>query len=155
MSDKKATREERNVDYVADAIRDNAMRMFDETAKAQPLFAQSMSNLQLDYFQTLKNTISTYYANKKQLAQAMNLPQFPEVSEQISRQSTEMTNNTVRSIGIYQQLANNAMDAARENLKIYNRTVDAMTDFNTNVVRAWGVWSQQQQQQAQQMFRPQ
>jgi hypothetical protein len=31
-----------------------------------------------------------------------------------------------------------ALDAARENVKIYNiRTVDAITEFSTNVVRAW------------------
>lgn len=156
MSDKRTTREEqRTTDQVADAIRDNTMRIFDETAKVQPLFAQSISNLQLDYFQTLKNTISTYYAYKKQMAQAFNLPQFPEASEQISKQSTEMTNNTIRSIGIYQQLATNSMDAGRENLKIYNRTIDAVTDFNTNIVRAWNAWATQQQQQVQQMLRPQ
>lgn len=131
------------------------MRVFDETAKVQPLLAQSVSNLQLDYFQTMKNTISTYYAYKKQMAQALNLPQFPEANEQVSKQSTEMTNNAIRSIGIYQQLTVNAMDAGRENLKIYNRTVDAVTDFNTNILRAWNAWATQQQQQAQQMLRPQ
>jgi hypothetical protein len=103
----------------------------------------------------MKNTISTYYAYKKQMAQALNLPQFPEANEQVSKQSTEMTNNAIRSIGIYQQLTVNAMDAGRENLKIYNRTVDAVTDFNTNILRAWNAWATQQQQQAQQMLRPQ
>ena len=34
-----------------------------------------------------------------------------------------------------------ALDAARENVKIYNnRTVDAITEFSTNVVRAWTQW---------------
>ncbi|MEO9320657.1 MAG: hypothetical protein ABI361_08300 [Nitrososphaera sp.] len=156
MSDKRNPREEqRTTDQIADTLRDNTMRVFDETAKVQPLLAQSVSNLQLDYFQTMKNTISTYYAYKKQMAQALNLPQFPEANEQVSKQSTEMTNNAIRSIGIYQQLTVNAMDAGRENLKIYNRTVDAVTDFNTNILRAWNAWATQQQQQAQQMLRPQ
>ena len=40
----------------------------------------------------------------------------------------------------------NALDAARENLKIYNRTVDAVTDFNSNLVKTWtSYWSAQQQ----------
>lgn len=153
MSDKRTTKDESRGTEYTDAIRENSMRIFDETAKVQPLFAQSISNLQLDYFQTVKNTISTYYATKKQLAAAWNIQLPQEASEQISKQSTEMTNNAIRSIGIYQQLATNAVEAARENLKIYNRTVDAVTDFGTNVAKAWNDWTVQQQQQAQQMFR--
>jgi hypothetical protein len=39
------------------------------------------------------------------------------------------------------------LDAARENVKIYNRTVDAVTDFNNNLLKAWtSHWSAQQQQ---------
>ena len=42
-----------------------------------------------------------------------------------------------------------ALDAARENVKIYNnnRTVDAITEFSTNVVRAWTSWYGPWQQQ--------
>jgi hypothetical protein len=41
----------------------------------------------------------------------------------------------------------NALDAADENAKIYNRTVDAMTEFSTNIGRAWTSWYAAQQQQ--------
>jgi hypothetical protein len=64
-----------------------------------------------------------------------------------TRQSNEMTNNTIRSVGINNQLTINALDAARENLKIYNRTVDAVTDFSTNVAKAWTAFFAQQQAQ--------
>jgi hypothetical protein len=51
-------------------------------------------------------------------------------------------------VGINNQLAINAIDAARENLRIYNRTVDAVTVFNSNVAKAWtSFFSVQQQQQ--------
>jgi len=40
-------------------------------------------------------------------------------------------------VGINNQLAINALDAARENLKIYNRTIDAVTDFNSNIAKDW------------------
>ncbi|MDQ3976749.1 MAG: hypothetical protein M3264_09520, partial [Thermoproteota archaeon] len=63
------------------------------------------------------------------------------------RQSNEVTNNAIRSVGINNQLTINALDAARENLKIYNRTVDTLTDFTTNIARAWTTFFAQQQQQ--------
>jgi hypothetical protein len=64
-----------------------------------------------------------------------------------TRQSNEVTNNLVRSVGINNQLTINALDAARENLKIYNRTVDTLTDFYTNMGKAWTTFYTQQQQQ--------
>jgi hypothetical protein len=63
------------------------------------------------------------------------------------RQSNEITNNTLRAVGINNQLAINALDLARENLKIYNRTAEAITDFNNNIAKACTVFSTAAQQQ--------
>jgi hypothetical protein len=69
------------------------------------------------------------------------------VSEQITKKSEEITSNVIRSAGIFNQLSVNALDAARENVKIYNRMVDAVTDFNNNLLKTWtSYWSAQQQQ---------
>lgn len=146
MSEKRVTRDE-GTNQVIDTVRDNALRIADEIAKIQPQFAQSTSNLQLDYIQTLKSMIQTALANQKQIASNLNIPQFPQVSEQIARQSAEITNNVIRSVGIFNQLNVNALDAARENVKIYNRAVDAATEFNNNLLKTWtSYWSAQQHQ---------
>jgi hypothetical protein len=115
-------------------------------AKVQPQFAQSIANLQLDTIQTYKNMIQTAYATQKQIASSMNIAIPSGIADVVEKQSTEVTNNFIKSTGIANQLALNALEAARENVKIYNRTVDAVTDYNTNVVKAWNsFWSQQQQ----------
>ena len=131
---------------VTDIVRDNTLRIVDEVAKVQPQFAQSISNLQLDNIQTVRSMIQTAFANQKEVALATNVAQAPHVSEQIAKQSAEVTNNIVRSIGIFNQLSINALDSARENVKIYSRTVDAVADFNNNILKTWAsYWSQQQQ----------
>lgn len=149
MSEKRTRDEEPSTrtSEVIDAVRENTLRVADEVAKIQPQFAQSMSNLQLDYIQTVRSLIQTAFANQKQIASTLNIPQVPQVSELIAKQSAEITNNVTRSVGIFNQLSLNALDAARENLKIYNRTVDAVTDFNNNLLKTWtSYWSAQQQQ---------
>jgi hypothetical protein len=148
MSEKRLTRDEgTRTNEVIDSARDNVLRIADEVAKIQPQFAQSISNLQLDYIQTVRSMIQTAFANQKQVASTLNIPQFPQVSEQIAKQSAEITNNVIRSVGIFNQLSVNALDAARENVKIYNRTVDAVTDFNNNLLKTWtSYWAAQQQQ---------
>jgi hypothetical protein len=140
------TKDERTVVDVYDVTRDNLIRTVDEFAKAQPQYSQSISNLQLDYIQTTKNMIQTSFSAQKQLASTLNVPPVP-YGEVFIRQSNEVTNNAIRSVGINNQLTINALDAARENLKIYNRTVDTLTDFNTNIAKAWTTFFAQQQQQ--------
>ena len=148
------TKDERTVVDVYDVTRDNLVRTVDEFAKAQPQYSQSISNLQLDYIQTIKNMIQTVFSAQRQFANTLNVPSMP-YGEVFTRQSNEVTNNAIRSVGINNQLTINALDAARENLKIYNRTVDTLTDFNTNIARAWTTFFTQQQQrftQQQQQF---
>ena len=140
------TKDERAVVDVYDTMRDNLIRTVDEFAKAQPQYSQSISNLQLDYIQTIKNMIQTLFSAQRQFANTLNIPSVP-YGEVFTRQSNEVTNNAIRSVGINNQLTINALDAARENLKIYNRTVDTLTDFYTNIARAWATFYNQQQQQ--------
>ena len=134
---------------VNDILRDNTLRVVDEVAKVQPQFAQSISNLQLDNIQTVRSMIQAAFANQKQVvAHAPNTPQALQVSEEIAKQSTEVTNSIIRSVGIFNQLGITALDSAREHVNIYKRTVDAVTDFNNNILKAWtSYWNLQQQQQ--------
>jgi len=143
---KSPSKDETRAGDVYDTMRDNLIRTVDEFAKVQPQYSQSISNLQLDYIQTTKNMIQTAFAAQKQFANIWNVPAVP-YGDLFTRQSNEMTTNAIRSVGINNQLTINALDAARENLKIYNRTVDAVTDFSTNAAKAWTTFFAQQTQQ--------
>jgi len=132
---------------VYDTVRENVIKVIDEMAKVQPQYAQSISNLQLDCIQTVKNTIQTAFSLQKQLAGNWNIAVPGTFTEQFAKQANEFTSNLIRTVGTNNQLTTNALDAARENVKIYSRTVDAITEFNTNVVKAWTSWYSAQQQQ--------
>jgi predicted XRE-type DNA-binding protein len=106
VSEKRLTRNEGTItrtNEATDTMRDNTLRIADEVAKIQPQFAQSISNLQLDYIQTVRSMIETAFANQKQVASTLNIPQFPQVSEQITKKSAEITSNVIRSAGIFQR----------------------------------------------------
>lgn len=126
-----------NSNEIYDTLKENLVKVVDEMAKIQPQFSQSISNLQIDYIQTAKNIIQNTISTQKQLISSWNIPADQPYAEQIAKQSNEVTNNTIKAVGINNQLAINALDAARENLKIYNRTIDAVTDFNSNIAKAW------------------
>ena len=162
MSDKRTARDEgttiattSKASDASDIVRDNTLRIVDEVAKVQPQFAQALSNLQLDNIQTVRSMIQTAFAHQKQfIAHAPNVPQALQVSEAVANQSTEVTNTVIHSVGIYNQLGITALDATREHVNIYKRTVDAVTDFNNNIAKAWtSYWNSQPQLQQQQFYR--
>ena len=156
MVDNKSSKDDTSVRIteshdLSDTIRENIIKGVDAFENIQPQYAHSISNLQLDYIQTVKNTVQNAISAQKQFASIWNVPvattaASTSYTEQYARQASEVINDLTRVADINNHLAINAINAARENLRIYNRTVDAMTEFNTNAVKAWGSYFTAQQQ---------
>ena len=122
---------------IYDTIKENFIRTVDEWAKIQPQYSQSISNLQLDFIQMIKNTIQNAISSHKQITGGWNLAVPASYLDNFAKQSNQITNNIIRTAIINNQLTITAFDAARENLKIYNRTIDTVTDFNNDIAKAW------------------
>jgi hypothetical protein len=145
--DESSTVGSNNTSHIFDTVKENFVRAVDEMAKVQPQYSQAFSNLQLDYIQVAKNMIQNTISAQKQLVGNFNIPVSTPYTEQFTRQSNEITNNTLRAVGINNQLAINALDRARENLKIYSQTADAVTEVDTNTAKTCAYFSAAQPQQ--------
>jgi hypothetical protein len=133
---------------VYDTVRQNYLRILDEFTKVQPQYTQSVSNLQLDYISAAKNTIQNLASAQKQLASNNNIPIVsPPYTDEFVKQSNEVTENIVRAVRINNQLTVNAINAAAENFRTLNRTIESVTEFNTNAAKAWNSFLTAQQQQ--------
>jgi len=131
-----------------DTVRQNYTRIVDELTKAQPQYIQSVSNLQLDYIAATKNTIQNMISAQKLLASNANIPTVrPPYTDEFVKQSNEITENIIRAVHINNQLTVNAINAAAENLRTINRTIESVTEFNTNAAKAWESFLTVQQQQ--------
>ena len=131
-----------------DTVKNNYIRIVDEITKAQPQYTQSVSNLQLDYIAATKNTIQNMVSAQKMLASNGNVPIVtPPYTDEFVKQSNEITENIVRAIRINNQLTVNAINAAAENFRTLNRTIESVTEFNTNATKALNSFLTVQQQQ--------
>jgi|SRR5829696_2975323 len=137
--------------HVFDTVKENLVRAVDQMANVQPQYAQAFSNLQLDYIQTAKNVIQNTISAQKQLVGSWNIMSVSTIpyAEQFTRQTNENTNNALKAVDINNKLAINTVDAARENLRIYNRTVDAVTEFSNNMAKVCTTFSTAAAQQQQ------
>src|ERR1700739_4593197 len=115
-----------------DTVQQNSIRIVGEFTKAQPQYTQSVSNLQLDYVAAAKNTIQNIVSAQKVLASNWSFPiATPSYTDEFVKQSNEITENIVSAVRINNQLTVNAINAAAENLRTLNRTVESVPEFNT------------------------
>jgi hypothetical protein len=131
-----------------DTVKQNYIRIVDEFTKAQPQYTQSVSNLQLDYVAAAKNTIQNIVSAQKMLASNWNFPIVtPHYTDEFVKQSNKITENIVSAVRINNQLTVNAINAAAENFRTLNRTIESVTEFNTSAAKAWNSYVTVQQQQ--------
>jgi hypothetical protein len=136
------------VTNVYDTATQNCIRIVDELAKAQPQYAQSVSNLQHDYVAAAKNTIQNIGSVQKMLANNVNLPLVTsQHTDEFVKRSNEITENMVNALRINNQLTVNAINAAAENFRTFNRTIDSVTESSGRAAQAWNSFVTTQQQQ--------
>jgi hypothetical protein len=136
------------LDNLYDRVKQNYIRIVEEFTKAQPQYTQSVSNLQLDYVAAAKNTIQNMVSAQKLVASNWNFPIVtPQYTDEFVKRSSEITENTVSALRINNQLTVNAINAAAENFRTFNRTMDSVTEFNTSAAKAWNSFFTAQQQQ--------
>ncbi|MGA8916911.1 MAG: hypothetical protein WB474_13060 [Nitrososphaeraceae archaeon] len=127
---------------IFDTYKQGVLKVTEEVSKFQPQYAQSISNLQQEYIQLTKEFVNKVFAAQRNWAGSnvtSTSTTFPTstyapYAEQFRRQSNEITAQALSVFDTSNQLA---INAARENVKLYGKAIDAVTEFNNNVANAW------------------
>jgi hypothetical protein len=130
---------------IFDTYKQGVLKVTEEVSKFQPQYAQSISNLQQEYIQLTKEFVNKVFAAQRNWAGSnvtSTSTTFPTstyapYADQFRRQSNEITAQALSVFDTSNQLAINTINAARENVKLYGKALDAVTEFNNNVAHAW------------------
>jgi len=60
-----------------------------------------------------------------------------QYSEQFRKQSNEATSQAFHVFDTTNQLAIDSLNASRENIKLYSKTVETVTEYNANLANTW------------------
>lgn len=128
-----------------DTADENLTKFVNEFSKAQPEYAQAVSNLQQEYIDTAKESIKIGTAVQKQFINSSRTYKnfiMPAITtspfvQPFVNQSSDFTNNIVRITEINTQLVINALNATRENLKNNRRMAKAATEYSSSIANAW------------------
>lgn len=141
-----------NITHIFDAANENFTKLVNESAKIQPQYAQAVSNLQQEYIDAARSVIQTTTSVQKQLVNSnssfrnvisSDTAAAPYIQDFV-KQSNDFTNNVIRMADIDNQLAINALNVLRENVKNNSKTVEAAAEYNFNLAKAWGSSFQRQ-----------
>ena len=130
---------------IFDTYKKGVLKITEQLSKFQPQYAQSISNLQEEYLQLTKEFVDNVFAAQRNwiggniTSRGTTLPSwtYSPYAEQFRRQSSEIAAQASSVFDTSNQLAINAINAARENVKLYGKAMDAVTEFNNNVAHAW------------------
>lgn len=131
---------EQSAEKTLDTIKDNMIRSMDEYVKIQPRFLQSVSDFQLEVIQSSKDVINKTVAHQKGLIKEfVNVSQAQpnETYQQLFNKTNENVDNFVKAFTAGNQFNFDAIDTTRENVRLYNKALDAYTDYSTNTYNAW------------------
>ena len=134
-----------NSSEIFDTYKKGVLKITEELTKFQPQYAQSISNLQEEYLQLTKEFVDNVFAAQRNwiggniTSRGTTFPNwtYTPYAEQFRTQSSEITAQASSVFDTSNQLAINALNIARENMKLYGKAIDAMMEFNNNVANAW------------------
>jgi hypothetical protein len=139
LTDKSRETATEDVD-ILDTYKQNMLRTVDQISKYQPQYAQSISDLQQEYLQMIKETIARTFAIQKSWYGNARNPFTPiagPYSEQYRKQSEEVTSQAFHVFDTANKLTIDSVNASRENIKLYSRTVETVTEYNANLANTW------------------
>lgn len=124
---------------VIDTIQNRVIDITNEIAKVQPQYAQSLSNLQVEYFEATKSVMQnvsnlcTFFENNWN----NNDKRSAIYSEEIKNQVNIFTDNIVRACEIWNQITLNSIDISKENIKMYTQAMTSMESYHRNLIASW------------------
>ena len=132
------------------------MKITEELSKFQPQYAQSISKLQEEYLQLTKEFVDKVICIAQRNWVGGNVTStrtlFPSwtytpYAEQFKRQTDGISAQALSVFDTSNQLALNALTGQRENLKLYGKAIDAITEYNNNIANAWSTFYSSAQRQ--------
>ena len=130
---------------IFDTYKKGILKITEELSKFQPKYAEAISKLQEEYLILTKQFVDKVFAAQRNWASSnvtSTNTTFPTLTytpymEQFRSQSNEITSQAMSVFNTSNQLAINALHAARENVKLYGKAMESIMEYNNNVANAW------------------
>ena len=123
-----------------DAVNENIKKLIEENEKNQPMYIQSISNLQQDYLHCIHN-MSKLTKDLQKRFETDILSKNSNKSDNYTNEMKKMSNSAVEKYIEIMKAGNqftvNVLDSTRENIKNYNSAMIFMFESNMKLIDGW------------------
>ena len=136
-------RDSSNIQGLIEAMQNSLFDITNEIAKIQPRYAQSFSNFQAEYLEATRTVIQTLSNFQSSLVKFSwinfdNRSSF--YTDQIKSQVAAVTENIIKTFGIWNQITLDSIDISKENIKIYTEAMTSMDNHKKHLINSWNIF---------------
>ena len=132
---------------IFDDYKQGVLKLTEAISKFQPKYAEAISKLQQEYLQLTKEFVDKIFAalnwtGGTNVSTNTTFPTIPYTpfAEQFRSQSNAIGEQALSVFDTSNRLAISALNAARENLKLYRSAMESMMEYNNNMANAWSAF---------------
>lgn len=129
-----------NIQDIIETMQNSLFDITNEIAKVQPRYAQSFSNYQAEYLDAtgmLIQTLSNFQSSLVKFSWINFDNRSSFYTDQINNQVTTLTENTIKTFDIWNQIILDSIDISKENIKIYTEAMTSMDSHNRDLISSW------------------
>ena len=131
---------------IFETYKQGVLKFTEAISKFQPKYAEAISRLQEEYVQLTKEFVDKIFAAQRNWiggnVASTTKTTFPSwtytpYAEQFKRQSDQVSAQALSVFDTSNHQAINALNAATENLKLFGKAMESITEYNNNIANAW------------------
>ena len=120
---------------VFSTVEETAEKQIKSAEKSFPNYQASVSSLQQEYTEAIKNVVESSIALQREFADKTGInTALPEATENAVRKSNEQISKVQ---DVQNKIALATIDAASQNIKTFNENAKAFADLNKSVMQSW------------------
>ncbi len=113
----------------------NIDKFFSGIRQTVPQYHQSITNIQQEYIQTYKNIIDSAIALQREYAEKTGIT--TDIPETALKGIHDATEKFAKAVSIQNRVTLATMDAAQQNIKIFNDNAKSFVDLSRNILQYW------------------
>jgi len=116
-------------------VEETVEKQVKSTEKSFPNYQASVTSLQQEYTEAIKNVVESNIALQREFADKTGInTALPEATENAVRKSNEQISKVQ---DVQNKIALATIDAASQNIKTFNENAKAFADLNKSVMQSW------------------
>ena len=120
---------------IFDVYKKNVEKYFENVVDSIPKNLQSFTDIQSEWYNACKNTISSAISLQQEFAKKTGID--TDISEAAKNVIVDTNKQIIKAKSVQNQIIQATTSAIQKNIQTWNNSASAFTDLNKNILQSW------------------